>query len=216
MQNCKHYYIKQYGVTEAKCNIKDRNFLVIGKIESISLSVIKNQKSVNIYTYRGKSDVHIIEFRNAVRAGNKKIWGDNLVYKIKKPFPSNFIRKQQKHQNVSQERVWVTKLGHSAPIPQFIFADPLFPYNSISSIECGNSYGEGYDKLSEFKQNSFVCSEKSLQGMVQERDMLKREKIRLNKEIEDLKRKTLKGKQHYPFKWLFSTLVTRSFIFQSN
>ena len=103
----KKYYINLYCLKEVKEQKKYRNFLCIGVINSISLDVIKDQNSVNIYTHTTSKNVHIVTFSNAVRIENKKLWGNKLlVISIKKKFSPKAFREvelREIFQNTTQD-----------------------------------------------------------------------------------------------------------------
>ena len=91
MLGSKEYYLNLYNLSDVKQQAKYRNFLCIGPINSISLSPIRDEKSVSIYEHEREGNVHILTFSNAVRKENTRLWGNKTkVFSIKKSIPKGF------------------------------------------------------------------------------------------------------------------------------
>ena len=158
-------YINYCRVTEVKGQIKYRNFLCIGPIESVSLTPIKDLNGVSIYAHKTERDIHILAFRNAVRIENKKLWSNNLVISIRKIIPRNFTLIHQERQNITRDNI------------QFPFNNEVNYFPELNAYQDLNYSAELFN----------VNEDREIVELLKRKQKLREEKIQLEKEIEFLK-----------------------------
>ena len=143
----KKYYIERCGLTEVKQQQKYRNFLCLGPINTLSVSKIKNHKNISVLTHVTLCDVHIVMFSNAVREGNRKIWGDKLrVMSIKKKFSSKIFKQ------ISIEGIFEKTGTQNCELT----SEPYYQYHDDYSCEdtvCGICEENEIFKLQKIKQH---------------------------------------------------------------